>query len=169
MSRDLIKLRMLAPSVAAAAIALAVLATGARLRADAPAAPAYVPSISDLMIATVQPRHIRLWIAAHAGNWEFSGYELGNMKGAFNRIGRAHPMVDNNSFPEMVAAVTQQPFADLGEAIKGKDTAAFDRAYSDLTVACNSCHQATNHAAVVIRAPAAGSVADQDFAPMASQ
>ena len=167
--RHPIRLRVLAFSMAAGAVALALLATGATLRADTPAQPAYLPSVSDLMIATVQPRHIRLWIAAHAGNWEFSAYELGNMRGAFNRIGRAHPTVDNNSFADMAAAVTQQPFADLGSAIKAKDIVAFDRAYSDLTTACNSCHQATNHRAVVIGVPSAGSVADQEFAPIVSR
>jgi hypothetical protein len=157
---------MLAGSMMAGAVALGYVATSATLRADTPD---YLPSISDLMIATIQPRHIRLWIAAHAGNWEFSAYELGNMRGAFNRIGRAHPTVDNNSFPDMAVAVTQQPFADLTTAIKAKDPIAFDKAYSDLTAACNSCHQATNHAAVVIRVPQAGLSADQDFTPSTSQ
>lgn len=166
MGRHPVRLRAIAVSMAAGAAVLVYLATGARLQADTPS---YVPSISDLMIATIQPRHIRLWIAAHAGNWEFSAYELGNLRGAFNRIGRAHPTVDGNSFPDMTGAVTQQPFADLEAAIKAKDRVAFDSAYSGLTAACNSCHQATNHGTVVIRVPPAGSVADQDFAPMASQ
>ena len=28
----------------------------------------YLPSISELMIATIQPRHIRLWLAAQRRN-----------------------------------------------------------------------------------------------------
>jgi hypothetical protein len=154
-------------TVAGIAALAAYLATCATLQAETPMQPvSYLPSISDMMIGTIQPRHIRLWIAAHAGNWEFGAYELGNLKGAFNRIGRAHPTVDNNSFPDMAAAVTQQPFADLDAAIKAKDLIAFDKAYSDLTSACNACHQATNHSIVVIKVPPAALVADQDFAPM---
>ena len=67
----------------------------------------YLPSISDLMIATIQPRHERLWQAAQNGNWEFAAYEFGNLQGAFNRIGRAHPTEHDISFPEMIASVTR--------------------------------------------------------------
>jgi hypothetical protein len=50
----------------------------------------YLPSISDLMIATIQPRHERLWRAEQDGNWQFAAYEVGNLRGAFNRLGKAH-------------------------------------------------------------------------------
>lgn len=149
---------------AAGLVLLFCLAAVAGLRAETPAS-AYLPSISDMMIATIQPRHIRLWIAAHAGNWEFSAYETGNLRGAFNRIGRAHPLVEQNSFPDMTAAVTQQPFDELAQAIKARDIGGFDKAYGNLTAACNACHQATNHSAVVIKSPDSAAVADQDFTP----
>jgi cytochrome c556 len=42
----------------------------------------------------------------------------------------------------MIASVTEQPFKDLHSAIQSKDSAAFDKAYADLTDASNSCHQA---------------------------
>jgi hypothetical protein len=51
----------------------------------------YLPSISDMMIATIQPRHRRLWRTAQQKNWAFAAYELGNLKGAFKRLGQAHP------------------------------------------------------------------------------
>ncbi|ABQ38434.1 MULTISPECIES: hypothetical protein [Bradyrhizobium] len=145
---------------------LAIVATGVGLRAETPPpSPAYLPSVSDLMIATIQPRHIRLWIAAHSGNWAFSAYELGNLKGALNRVSRAQPLVDGNSFADMTTAVTQQPFEALAQAIKQKDIGRFEQSYADLTAACNSCHQALNRAAVVIKVPQSASVADLDFAP----
>jgi len=113
----------------------------------------YLPSISDLMIATIQPRHERLWWAAQNENWEFATYELGNLHGAFNRLGKAHPMEHDISFPEMIASVTEQAFKELGSAIKSKNRVAFAKAYADLTDACNSCHQALNHGVVEIRVP----------------
>jgi hypothetical protein len=119
----------------------------------APASQAYLPSISDLMIATIQPRHERLWWAAQNENWEFATYELGNLHGAFNRLGQAHPIEHDISFPEMIASVTEQPFKELDSAIKSKNHAAFAKAYADLTDACNSCHQALNHGVVEIRVP----------------
>ncbi len=62
---------------------------GISARAQSPQPPkaadasVYLPSVSDLMIATIEPRHIRIWLAAKLQNWEFASYELGNLKGAF--------------------------------------------------------------------------------------
>ena len=152
--------------IAAAAAILAIGLAGARSVAagpeatPSPAAGGYLPSISDLMIATIQPRHERLWQAAQNGNWEFAAYEFGNLQGAFNRIGRAHPTEHDISFPEMIASVTTQPFQELDGAIKSRDSIAFTKAYADLTDACNSCHQALNHGVVEIRAPNRTSASD---------
>jgi len=112
------------------------------------------------MIATIQPRHERLWRARQDGNWEFAAYELGNLDGAFNRLGQAHPTEHDLSLPDMIASVTEQPFRELNTAIKSKDGAAFDKAYADLTGACNSCHQALNHGVVNIRVPSRTSASD---------
>jgi hypothetical protein len=150
------------PIAAAAIAAAAILATGlAASRSSAagpeaapsPQAGGYLPSISDLMIATIQPRHERLWRAGQNGNWEFAAYELGNLHGAFERIGHAHPVTQNISLPEMIASVTAQPFKELDSAIQSKDGTGFGKAYADLTDACNSCHQALNHGVVEIIVP----------------
>jgi hypothetical protein len=125
-----------------------------------PHATEYLPSISDLMIATIQPRHELLWRAEQDENWEFAAYELGNLHGAFKRLGHAHPVEHDISFPEMIASVTEQPFKELCDAIQVKDDTAFAKAYADLTDACNSCHQALNHGAVEIRAPSRTSASD---------
>jgi hypothetical protein len=148
---------------AAVAIGLATsrgLAAGPEATPPSPHANDYLPSISDLMIATIQPRHERLWRAAQDGNWQFAAYELGNLHGAFDRLGHAHPVEHAISFPEMIASVTEQPFKELNSAIQSKDGAAFTKAYADLTDACNSCHQALNHGVVEIRVPTATSASD---------
>src|ERR1700733_4626989 len=120
-------------------------------------------SISDLMIATIQPRHERLWRAEQDENWDFAAYETGNLRGAFKRLGNAHPIEQNVSFPEMIASVTEQSFKELNRAVQAKDHAAFAKAYADLTDACNSCHQALNHSAVEIRVPTRTSASDLDI------
>ena len=152
-------------AIAAAAILATGLATSRSTAAGPEAAPSppasgYLPSISDLMIATIQPRHERLWRAAQDGNWEFAAYELGNLHGAFGRIGQAHPTAQNISFPEMMASATEQPFNELKSAIQSKDATAFTKAYADLTDACNSCHQALNHGVVEIVVPSRTSASD---------
>ena len=158
--------------IAIAAIAIAataLLATGLATSnsiaagpegAPSPQATGYVPSISDLMIATIQPRHERVWRAQQDGNWEFAAYELGNLHGAFDRLGHAHPVEHDVSFPDMIASVTEQPFKELKDAIQSKDVTAFTKAYADLTDACNSCHQALNHGVVQIAVPSRTSASD---------
>lgn len=159
-------------SIAVAAIAIgagAILAVGlATTRsvaagpeaAPSPQAAEYLPSISDLMIATIQPRHEQLWRAEQEGNWEFANYELGNLKGALNRLGHAHPTQGGISLPDMITSVTEQPFKELSSAIQSKDGAAFTKAYAGLTDACNSCHQALNHGVVEIHVPSRTSPSD---------
>lgn len=128
--------------------------------APPPQAGGYLPSISDLMITTIQPRHERLWRAGQDGNWEFAAYELGNLHGAFERLGHAHPTEHDVSFLDMIASVTEQPFKQLESAIQSKNATAFARTYADLTSACNSCHQALNHGVVEIIAPSRTSARD---------
>jgi len=154
-------------AIAAAAILAIGLATSRSIAAGPEAAPSphateYLPSISDLMIATIQPRHERLWRAEQDGNWVFAAYELGNLRGAFDRLGHAHPTEHDISFPDMIASVTEQPFEELNSAIQSRDGTAFARVYGDLTDACNSCHQALNHGVVEIRVPNRTSASDLD-------
>ena len=152
-------------AIAATAIVAVCLAASRSVAAGPEAAPSpqateYLPSISDLMIETIQPRHERLWRAWQDGNWDFAAYELGTLKGAFNRLGHAHPTQGNISLPDMITSVTEQPFSELSTAIQSKDGAAFAKAYTDLTDACNSCHQALNHGVVEIRVPSRTSTSD---------
>jgi hypothetical protein len=159
-------------SIAAAAILSIGIATSRGVAAGPEAAPSpqatgYLPSISDLMIGTIQPRHERLWRAGQDGNWAFAAYELGNLHGAFERLGHAYPVTQDISFPEMTASVTEQPFKELNSAVQSKDGTAFAKAYADLTAACNSCHQALNHGVVEIVVPSRTSASDMkiDRAP----
>ena len=145
--------------VAAAILAIGIV-TSRGVAAEPQAATEYLPSISDLMIATIQPRHERLWRAEQDENWDFADYELSNLRGAFNRLGHAHPVEHDISFSEMIASVTEQPFNEIKSAIQAKDGKAFARGYADLTDACNSCHQAFNHGVVEIRIPSRTSASD---------
>lgn len=152
-------------AIAAAAVVATGVATVRGVAAGpetppSPQATEYLPSISDLMIATIQPRHERLWQSGRDGNWEFAAYELGNLDGAFHRLGLAHPTEHDIPFPDMITTVTEAPFKELKSAIQSKDTAAFAKAFAGLTNACNSCHQALNHGVVEIRVPSQTSASD---------
>jgi hypothetical protein len=160
-----IRRRPITPVVVAVAATAAMLTIGIGSPRGVAAGPeaartAYLPSVSDLMIATIQPRHERLWRAGQDNNWAFASYELGNLRGAFNRIGLAHPTVHDTPFPEMIGSVTEKPLDALNSAIQAKDGEAFARGFVELTDACNSCHQALNHGMVEIRVPSRTSASD---------
>jgi len=150
------------------------LASVSWVRAASPQTPAasqtyaYVPSVSDLMLTTVQTRHVRLWRAGQSHNWEFAEYELGNLSGAFRRLGSAHPVQGDIPLQDLIESVTQGPFADLKKAIEAKDASGFEQAYLGLTAACNTCHEAVNHRAVRIKVPGvalSGAIDDLDLDP----
>ena len=125
----------------------------------------YHPGLGDLMTAFVQPRHIKLGLAGSARNWPYARYELSELSEAFADISRLVPRHDNLPIPEMIASTVKQPMEALEAAIKATDTAAYTKAYADLTASCNTCHQSANHAEIVIQVPTVSSFPDQDFRP----
>jgi hypothetical protein len=51
----------------------------------------------------------------------------------------------------------------LDQAIEAGDAPHFNEAYARLTVGCNGCHAALNHAYVVIKEPDQSAFLNQDF------
>jgi hypothetical protein len=157
------------PALFAGTITLAALNLG---RAQTPGATQgaepqpYRPTLSDLMTATIQPRHIKLGLAGQEKNWPHAAYELGNLKGAFDRAGHAWPMYRTTNMADLIEATTKAPMATLAAAITAGDVGKFNEAYEELTETCNACHQSTDHALVVIRVPKVSSFPDQDFRPV---
>jgi hypothetical protein len=135
-------------------------------QAPSPPAPAeYRPSLGDMMTMAVQPRHIKLWLAAEKRNWVYAAYELDELKNAFARIGRTIPVYRNMNVAEIANSAVATPLAALDAAIKASDSAAFTRAYRDLTEGCNACHVTGQHPMVVVKVPGADAFPDQDFRP----
>src|SRR5881296_879855 len=117
----------------------------------------YSPSLGDLMTATVQPRHIKLGLAAREANWPYAAYELHELKEAFERAAKAWPKWNTFSIPEMMASVTKEPIAALDKAIKAGDPGRVAAAYEQLTAACNTCHRSADRGVIVIQSPLASS------------
>jgi len=130
------------------------------------AAPApYTPTMGDMMNTLVQPRHAKLWLAAHAENWPLAAYALVEIRQSFAGIVKAQPRFRGLPVAELVDAAMSQPIAAVDAAIKQKDAAKFAAAYDQLTQGCNACHATVDHPFVVIKAPDASAFADQDFSP----
>ena len=135
--------------------------------AAAPPTEAYVPGLGEIMTLQ-QMRHVKLWFAGEAGNWDLAAYEVKELGEGFDDVVKMHPthedspIAPKDAIPRMITG----PMDDLGGAIEAKDTRRFEQTYDALTKACNDCHQATNFAFNVVQRPAANPYPNQVFAPV---
>jgi hypothetical protein len=145
----------------AAALAFVVAAGAASAQAvsDQP----YHPGLGDLMTTTVQPRHIKLGLAGQQKNWAYADYEAHELQEAFQRAEAVWPKWRNIPIEQMIHFNTDGPIADLEKAIKAQDDAGFDKAYKQLTEACDTCQQGAGRGVIVIKVPDAAMFPDQDF------
>ena len=116
----------------------------------------YVPRLNTLMMVS-QLGHFKLWYAGAVQNWALANYELGQIRANMTDAKNLYP---NNSKSNMSIMTT--PADDLDDAIKAKDSAKFVKAFSKLTAACNSCHEAAGFGFIKISRSA--TVADRDLA-----
>ena len=70
--------------------------------------PPYRPGLGDLMTMTVQPRHLKLGIAALEKNWVYAAYEHHQLEEALDRVVRYWPQWRNFPIADMMA-VTREP------------------------------------------------------------
>jgi hypothetical protein len=126
----------------------------------------YVPGLGEMM-SLQQMRHVKLWFAGQADNWELADYEIDELGEGFDDIVKYHPthkdspVAPRDAIPRMVTG----PLGDLRKAVDAKNSAAFVQAYDSLTAACNNCHQATNFGFNAVQRPAANPFSNQVFAP----
>jgi hypothetical protein len=145
-------------------------APGSQAQGQAPARPGLVildfkPAMDDLMTMLVQPRHIRLYYAGQAGNWQLAAFQANELRASLSRIGRTIPNYRNINVDTAVAAIFADKLAAVDAAIKAGDPAQFTAAYGDMTSACNECHKGMEHPFLVIKVPEAGFFPDQEFRP----
>jgi hypothetical protein len=125
----------------------------------------YHPTMADLMTAYVQPRHIKLGLAAKQRNWTYAAYEANELKNAFARIERDVPTFDNNNMVELIGSTVAQPLTEAIAAAKAGDAKTFDAAYSEVTKSCNVCHDQFKKPFMVIKEPNGSQFPDQEFGP----
>ena len=126
----------------------------------------YHPGLGELMTAFVQPHHIKLGLAGQAQNWDYAAYELGELKETFEDVGKMILKHGNLQIAPAIAATVTPAMDAVDKAITAKDSAAFTKAYADLTDACNACHKSADHPMIVIQAPSASAAfPDQNFNP----
>jgi hypothetical protein len=124
----------------------------------------YLPRLGELMVTT-QLRHFKLWYAAKVRNWDLANYELTQINASFDDATKFYPNIPAADMTSM-----RQPADEVGKAIKAKYSAKFVKAFSSLTSACNSCHDAAGFGFISIREPRVSPIetspfSDESFSP----
>ena len=119
----------------------------------------YVPRLGDIMNA-IQSRHIKLWFAGKASNWELATYELRQL-----RQGLAQAAVLYEGIPVSNVTTMAAPAQSIADAIQARDGRRFAKAVGEFTDGCNACHQTIGRGFIVIRAPVEQPFSDQIFSP----
>ena len=113
----------------------------------------------DIMSA-VQFRHSKLWTAGQQKNWELAGYELELVKTSLNEA-----IAFYTDIPVDNITMIDPPIKSIESAIAARNSAAFGKAFGELTTGCNSCHQSTGRGFIVMTVPTASPFGNQSFAP----
>jgi cytochrome c553 len=130
------------------------------------------PRLSDLMNEAMQVHHTKLWFAGNAHNWPLAGYEVRKIKETILEIKETIVEIQTASSAWRQVPVGElltnldSSVGSLEQAVKAKDPAKFNTAYSQLTATCNACHTAAGQQQVKIIVPlanASGAFLDQDF------
>jgi hypothetical protein len=120
----------------------------------------------DLMTMLIQPRHAKLYYAGNQKNWELAAAEMRDLRAAFLRITLAIPKYLNNDVDNAIATIMTPTMNAMDSAIATGGSKEFEKAYVELTAACNACHVYMEHPFLVIKVPdlgAAAPYADQEF------
>ncbi len=119
----------------------------------------YVPRLGDIMNAA-QLRHMKLWFAGKALNWELAAYELGQLKASLVEAASLY-----SGIPVTSVSTMAEPVQSISDAITARDGRRFSNAIGELTNGCNACHQSMERGYIVMRIPDASPFSNQLFAP----
>lgn len=125
----------------------------------------FKPAMDDLMTMLIQPRHMKLYYAGQAKNWQLAAFQIDELRGALARIGRTIPNYRNINVDIAVASIFTDKLKAVGDSVKAADLTQFNAAYGEMTAACNDCHKGMEHPFLVIKVPDVGGFPDQEFRP----
>jgi hypothetical protein len=91
-------------------------------------------------------------------NWPLANYELAQIRTGIDRAKRLYP---NNVQSNMTMMTPETD--EVENAIKARDRVKFSKAYSKLTAACNTCHEATGFGFIKMRDPTLSPIETSPF------
>jgi len=124
----------------------------------------FTPGLHSLMIE-LGMRHATLWFAGEAANWGLADYLIHEMEELLEEIEAVHPVYRDVQVALLLREMTHPAVEALTAAVEEGDRAAFASAFDQLTVACNSCHLASDRGAIVIQRPTAPPYTNLRFPP----
>src|SRR5450756_973681 len=105
----------------------------------------YIPRLGDIMNA-IQSRHVKLWFAGKALNWELAAYELRQLKAGLLEAAVIYPGIPVSNVTTMT-----RPVQAIADAIEAKDSRRFAKSVGEITDGCNACHQSMGRGYIVMR------------------
>ena len=121
----------------------------------------YVPRLGDIMNA-IQLRHMKLWFAGKARNWQLAAYELNQLESGLTEAATLYSGIPATNVTRMTG-----PAQSVADAIEAEDSRRFAKAVGDFTNGCNACHQSIGRGFVIMRVPTESPFSNQVFAPQA--
>jgi hypothetical protein len=109
-------------------------------------------------MGVTQLRHIKLWYAGRAGNWQLTKYELARISESLIRAALLY-----TNIPVEYVNAANQSLGRLNEAAGAKSSERFERGYSELAMACNACHVAGNVGFIRMKTPVFSPFNDEEY------
>jgi hypothetical protein len=130
--------------------------------------PSYTPGLGEIMTLT-QMRHLKLWLAIDAQNWDLAAYELDELEEGLADAIAFHPQHKSAPRPlaEIIPETMDAPIAALRSALAARDRAKLEQAHDALTDGCNGCHAAAGFSFNRVIRPQANPYSNQAFEPSA--
>jgi hypothetical protein len=106
-------------------------------------------------MTAIQLRHMKLWFAGKALNWELAAYELRQLDTGLMEADPGIPVSD--------VTTMARPAKSIADAISARDGRRFAKAVGELTDGCNGCHQSVGRGFIVMRTPTEQPFSNQVF------
>jgi len=152
------------PLLTVAALAFALVLPARAAEEGHGAKETYASGLGEIM-SLQQMRHLKLWFAGQAKNWELADYELDELKEGFDDVMKYFQVKDNIMIGEMAGNTVIPVLPEVKKAIDAKDSTKFAAAFDKLTARCNACHESSNHGFIVIQRPTSSPYTNQSFTP----
>lgn len=122
----------------------------------------YRPGLGSAMLQ-IQTRHAKLAVAGKHQNWELAKFLIHELEEGFEDVVNEHPLHDEINIAQFVPSLVMPAITKMEEGIENDHYPTFNSGFEALTIACNSCHQASHHDYIEIINPEEAGFANQAF------